>query len=368
MAIIDETNRYIAHTAEGFVLEQRYENRVFGGDDECLRFRDEGTRWVAHSTAIPGTPWKVVYYRNADAAFSLLPSVLSIVGLVTMVCLGIALAIGSWLRRSAKTVLATYIRQVGAIASGRYDLRIHSEFSEFDILSTGIETMASAVSCREAELRAAVAEREALLKEVHHRVKNNLQIVASLLNLELHTLPDPVTAAAFVSSMDRIRSMGLIHETLYGQENLSSVAFDDYARRLIGDLRSVYGKAGVTLTQDLAHVLISLDQAMPCGLILNELITNAFKYGVADRSTAELLVRLGVSGDDIELSVSDDGPGLPDDLDSGAIKGLGLRLIRTLASQLDGTVSWEPRPAGSGLKAMLRFRLAKEPVAGEPVR
>lgn len=355
IAILDETGRFIAHTDMAFVFEQRYETRFPLDVDTTSSFKESGVLWYASSEAIPGTSWRVAYYRNATKAFAVLPSMLGLVGIVTFACLGISALIGIRLWKRTTTIFKSYIQQVGAVADGRYDLKVPSTYEEFSALSASIETMATAVANRETELRRTVAERESLLKEVHHRVKNNLQIVVSLLNLEMNTLTDPETASAFGISIDRIRSMGLIHETLYGQDRLDSIELNEYSRRLISELTRAYGTCRVVLNKNDEQILVSLNQAMPCGLILNELITNALKYAVAGRCDAEIIVELCKSADTITVSVTDDGPGLKPGFEPADSSGLGLQLIRTLAEQLGGTASFESRQDKAGLRARLEF-------------
>ncbi len=355
IAILDETGRFIAHTDMMFVVEQRYETRFPLDVETTSRFTESGVLWYASSEAIPGTPWRVAYYRNATEAFSVLPSMLGLVGIVTLGCLGISAIIGVRLWKRTTAIFKSYVQQVGAVADGHYDLKVPSTYQEFSALSASIETMASAVSNRESELRRTVAERESLLKEVHHRVKNNLQIVVSLLNLEMNMLTDPETASAFGISIDRIRSMGLIHETLYGQDRLDSIELNEYARRLISELARAYGTCRVILKNHNEQILVSLNQAMPCGLILNELITNALKYAAAGRNDAEIIVELVKSADTISVSVTDDGPGLKPGFEPADSDGLGLQLIRTLAEQLGGTASFDPRQDKTGLRASLEF-------------
>jgi len=366
IAILDETGRFIAHTDMVHVIEQRYETRFPLDSAGTSSFKESGVLWFASSEAIPGTPWRVAYYRNATKAFSVLPSMLGLVGIVTLGCLGISALIGIRLWKRTTAIFKRYIRQVGAVADGRYDLKVPSTYQEFSALTASIETMASAVAIRETDLRRTVAERESLLKEVHHRVKNNLQIVVSLLDLEMNMLTDPETASAFGISIDRIRSMGLIHETLYGQDRLDSIELNEYSRRLISELTAAYGTCRVDLKRHDGQILVSLNQAMPCGLILNELITNAFKYAAAGRNDAEIIVELIKSADTITVSVTDDGPGLKPGFEPADSEGLGLQLIRTLAEQLGGSASFGARQDKSGLHACLEFQVDSAMIRTEP--
>ena len=149
--------------------------------------------------------------------------------------------------------------------------------------------------------------------------------------------------------------MGLIHETLYGHNRLDSIELNKYSHRLINELTTAYGTCRVVLKKNDEEILVSLNQAMPCGLILNELITNALKYAVAGRSDAEIIVELRKSADTIIVSVTDDGPGFKPGFEPAESNGLGLQLIRTLAEQLGGTASFKSRDDKTGLRACLEF-------------
>lgn len=356
IAILDDAGRFIAHTDGSFVREQRYETRIPAGDSELIPLKDEkGIRWFASSRDIPDTPWRVVYYRNATEAFSVLPDVLSIVAAVTLICLAAATVFGIRLWGWAKSIFEAFVRQVEEVAAGRYDLKVAGTYAEFSALSSSIETMASTVSSRETELRAAISERDTLLKEVHHRVKNNMQIMISLLNLESRGISDAATSSIFIASMDRIRAMSLIHETLYGQGHLDSIELNEYTRRLAAELSMVHESRRVAMDLGAARIVVTLDQTMPYGLILNELLTNAFKYGLADGGDGVVAVQLWVEGGMVSLSVCDGGPGLNDAAKEGSTKGLGMQLIHSLTEQLGGTIAFVPRERGTGLRAVLRF-------------
>jgi two-component sensor histidine kinase len=193
----------------------------------------------------------------------------------------------------------------------------------------------------EAVLQASLDEKEVLLKEVHHRVKNNLQVISSLLTLQAkHVRGNMEAEAALRDSQQRVRSMALIHEKLYQTQNLAEINLADYVRQLATAIvRSYEGGAKVDLRLGLEAVALGVDQAVPCGLILNELITNALKYAFAGAGRGSLWIDLrALPGQNVELSVRDDGPGLPADLDIHKASSLGLQLVTGLTAQLRGTV------------------------------
>jgi PAS domain S-box-containing protein len=192
-------------------------------------------------------------------------------------------------------------------------------------------------------------EKETLLKEIHHRVKNNLQIISSLLMLQCEQMPAEEVRVALMDSVLRVRSMALIHQQLYGVESLAKIDFGDYARTLAESLRSVLApRARLQVTADLVEVTIGT--AVPLGLILNELLTNAFKYGVPEHSTRtpgrtgpllDVSVEVRTIGDEVSLAVIDSGPGMPENFDIERSRSLGLQLIRSLRRQLRGRFSYD---------------------------
>ena len=207
----------------------------------------------------------------------------------------------------------------------------------------------------EEAIKASLTEKEVLLKEIHHRVKNNLQVISSLVELQTKSLDDPLLRGLFQDVRDRVRSMALVHEKLYQSESLAGVEFADYARSLIGFLTRAHRRAETTvrLKLDLQPVSLPVETAVPCGLILNELITNAFKHAFRGRSQGEITTTLRGGPDGrVSLRVSDDGVGLPAGMDWRESQSLGLRLIYLLAGQLDASVEVK---TGGGTEFLISF-------------
>ncbi len=206
----------------------------------------------------------------------------------------------------------------------------------------------------EERLKHSLQEKEVMLKEIHHRVKNNLQVISSLVDLQAATL-DPALRGQFREVRDRVRSMALVHEKLYQSENLARVEFSDYARSLLTYLWRAHGSgtARIRLTLDLQPVSLSVEKAVPCGLILNELAVNALKHAFAGRAEGEVTVALHTSAEGrVSLRVRDNGVGLPAELDWRESPSLGLRLVQMLAGQLHGTVQ---AVTGAGTEFVIEF-------------
>ena len=189
-----------------------------------------------------------------------------------------------------------------------------------------------------------------LIQEIHHRIKNNLQVISSLLYLQSGYVADPKTKAMFQESRDRVRSMALIHEKLYQSPDLAGLIFRDYLSDLIDSLVQTYGKTLATpaeLDLQVDDMSLDMDMAIPCGLIVNELVSNALKHAFGDGRHPRLIVRASLTEVPHEvdgprellvLEVSDNGIGLPDDLDIETSRSLGLKLVRTLTDQLHGSL------------------------------
>ena len=205
--------------------------------------------------------------------------------------------------------------------------------------------------------RIALKEKEALLQEIHHRVKNNLQIISSLLQLQVSEIKDPPSLAVFRESQLRIRSMALIHEKLYESGSLTHLDLAEYLRDLVQLLVATYARdpSRVRLELDLTSMVVSIDAAIPLGLIANELIANSLKFAFPGGRNGVIRVEAGPLPDHrLQFRVADDGVGFPDGLVIEQATSLGLRLVRMLAGQLDGEGIWEQATAGTSFS--LRFR------------
>jgi len=205
----------------------------------------------------------------------------------------------------------------------------------------------------ERRMAASLREKDILLREIHHRVKNNLQIISSLLSLQEHGVNNPEIQAVLAESRGRVTSMALIHEQLYRSRDFDAIGIEDYLGQLLPRLIAAYkGGRRVSLIQELPAVSLSLDQAIPFGLIMNELVTNSLKHGLKDRDQGEVSVRLTLDGDTLDVIVEDDGAGLPQGFDPAAVNTLGLQIVVLLTDQLRGTLSVESAP---GARFRLRF-------------
>lgn len=227
----------------------------------------------------------------------------------------------------------------------RIDIRTKDEIGE---LAHSMNTMTSRLEAsrlleaqslkNEAELR----EKEILLREIHHRVKNNLQILLSLLRMQSRRLDCPELTGVLGESENRIRSMALIHERLYQSESLSSVHLQPYFESLTSELRHVYtGGQGVGIQIEAEDIHLELDTALPCGLIVSELVSNALKYAFVESGEGHVKISVEEQAGAHHLVVEDDGIGLDAPPSFESKESLGLRLVQMLVDQLDGTLTFQ---------------------------
>jgi PAS domain S-box-containing protein len=195
----------------------------------------------------------------------------------------------------------------------------------------------------EAQLQASLHEKEVLLKEIHHRVKNNLQIISSLLDLQAENVADPRVRAIFEESQHHIQAMALIHESLYQSHDLARLDAADYLGRLSQQLFAAYqgSDARITLKLELERVALEPNRAIPCGLLLNELLSNSLKHAFPHGRMGEIHISLQACSERLTLRVRDTGVGLPEGFDFRHTDTLGLQLVYLLTEQLGGTITLE---------------------------
>jgi len=214
----------------------------------------------------------------------------------------------------------------------------------------------------EQAMAASLHEKEVLLREIHHRVKNNLQIISSLLSLQEQGLDDPAIQGVLAESRGRVTSMALIHEQLYLSHDLREIDVEGYLRQLIPRLVSSYrGNRNIATHLELSPVLLSLDQAIPFGLVVNELVTNSLKHGFRDSAHGTVFITASLEEGDVILVIEDDGTGLAKEFDLHAVTTLGLQIVTMLAEQLRGHLTVEP---AVGARFKLRFPL-NQPAPGQ---
>jgi two-component sensor histidine kinase len=194
----------------------------------------------------------------------------------------------------------------------------------------------------EEKMASSLEEKELLLKEIHHRVKNNLQVVSSLLKLQTNYVKDDISHDILLDSQNRVRSMALVHQKLYQSKDFSQIDFTDYIAQLSEYLFDAYKNENIDLSIKTEEAKISIDIAIPCGLIINELVTNSLKYAFPGGKSGKVDIELNhLYKSHYELIVKDNGAGFPKNVDFRNTHTLGLQLVNTLVGQIDGEIEME---------------------------
>ncbi len=223
----------------------------------------------------------------------------------------------------------------------------HTDVHQLELLAAGVwfqirrKRIEEELRSNEQQLRVSLEEKEVLLKEIHHRVKNNMQIISSLMNLQKLSIDNEEYRAAFTDSQNRIKTMALVHEKLYRSDNLTNINIREYVRSLVTDLVDTYeggtGRTAVDIRVE--SMSLEIDTAIACGLIVNELVSNSLKYAFDDVQSPEIGVSLEKTDSAYRLAVTDNGAGLPDHVDPARSTTLGLQLVSNLTHQLGGTLT-----------------------------
>ncbi|BDZ69725.1 histidine kinase dimerization/phosphoacceptor domain -containing protein [Methanobacterium petrolearium] len=194
-------------------------------------------------------------------------------------------------------------------------------------------------------IKASLDEKEVLLREIHHRVKNNLQIISSLMSLQSEYTQEPEILKMFQESKNRIRSMALIHEKLYQSKDLAHIDFAEYLKSLVAMLLGFYHEKSndINVILDCEEVNLEIDTAISMGLIVNELLSNCFKHAFPGKKSGEVIINLSEDGENYLLVVSDNGVGIPEDVDIRSTDSLGLQIVQTLTIQLKGNLEHETK-------------------------
>jgi two-component system, sensor histidine kinase PdtaS len=239
---------------------------------------------------------------------------------------------------SSKTVELRFLKKNGEWAN----VRVSGKNMISDPIIKGIVLNIFDITERiqiENQLKKNIVEKDMLMKEIHHRVKNNFMTVSSLLFLQSELVNEPKVTEVFLECQNRIRSMALIHEKLYQSETLSEIDVHSYVQRLVSYIKSSYitGSTNVSINLEIDHsIRLDPEKAISMGLIINELLSNIFKYAFKDKESGNVRIELFRRGDNYNLMVKDNGVGLPKDFNISSSNSLGFRLVEMMSAQMNG--------------------------------
>ncbi|MEM9481749.1 MAG: histidine kinase dimerization/phosphoacceptor domain -containing protein [Verrucomicrobiota bacterium] len=280
------------------------------------------------------------YHKSINAVYSL-------TGIVAVIIFSVGSLIAFVFARQITLPVAALRRYAHEVAAGALDQRVEiKSHDEIGDLAESINKMVNTLMQSQSKLKdsiqqtASLREKEILLREIHHRVKNNMQILSSLFRLQARRADNDEMRTVLTESESRIRSMGLLHEKLYKSESISRINLHDYLRSLTNEImRMSTGRTQpVNLQLNANGVTLGLDTALPCGLIVTELVSNSLKYAFPDQTRpGNIIVSVNKTDDGVyTLLIWDDGVGLPENFDVSQCKSLGMRLVTMLTDQLHG--------------------------------
>jgi two-component sensor histidine kinase len=264
------------------------------------------------------------------------------------------------------SIIETFVRQASialqrrqaeeALRKANEELEIRVKKRTEELAKSNKELQIEITERKKAEerLRASLEEKEVMLREIYNRVKNNMQIVSSLLRLQSESIEDKKLLEMFKVAHDRIKSMALVHEGLYRSRDLARIDFSDYVKRLTTHLFSVYNQVSknINLKLEVEEIYFDINKAIPCGLIINELVTNSLKYAFPEGESGEICVKIDKNLDKYDVIVKDTGKGFPEDEDFLMTETLGMQLVTDLVKQLNGTIHLDRK---DGTKFKINF-------------
>lgn len=324
--------------------------------------------------------WKLLYYRDYQESRSLWRIFFGQFIAIGWVSFSLALVMAIVVGRLLSQPVVSMVKEIEHLAAGDYALRVSGDWpEELARIARQVNFLVEKVQERETDLQLSrvqlsrdLNEKSVMLKEIHHRVKNNLQVVASLLRLQEDNIRDDLDRELFKATELRIFSMALTHEVLYQSETLAAVSIRNYTQALLAQLSDTYATRDLCLDFSCDDFGLILDQAVPFGLIFNELLSNAFKYAFKDSADPCLTVAIRrICADDSDtgsvlLLAADNGPGMPLKSELDAKRSLGMSLISSLTEQLGGTIRWSSPEGGRGVKVELQFRMAIHGTSNHP--
>lgn len=356
--IVDSNNIFIAHPDKKNVRQRNtfeYINRRGCSSqwNGCFVTIDDKD-YLLNFELIEETGWKVGIIKPREELYSgvFRASVIIIIG--TLLSFSFALFVSLIRIKAIFKPIELLTLNSKEISIGNYDIEwTNSKYKEIDELSTSFKKMIDVIKNREENLKNSLKEKELYLKEIHHRVKNNLQIINALLNLQKRKLSDESLITIFSETQNRVLSMATVHEELYRSNNLGKINLKNLINSIVNNLFRTYRlDKPVNYKNNLSEVHTIIDISIPLGLIINEIVSNSLKYAFLNRKDGEININLDEKDGKIIIEISDNGVGLKEDFDIEKTDSLGMSLIFNLTNQLNGKITYINK---DGLKYLIEI-------------
>jgi two-component sensor histidine kinase len=311
----------------------------------------KGVQVLGSALFVPEANWVIIAEKNVKEAFLPLSKIKYIFMYSGGVVFSLVLFFGFVISGKMNVIIKKMIEGTKRIANGdlEHSITIGKRNDEIGEVVESFNSMTI-------KLKELLNEKELLMREIFHRVKNNMQVISSLLSLQCKYIKDEKYIEMFKDCQDRIKAMALIHENLYRSKDLSSIDFNDYIKSLANGLFLSYkmDTSKISLKINIETVSFGIETAIPCGLIINELISNSLKYAFPEGRVGEINISFRSLDDELEIIVSNDGVSFPKDLDFRNTESLGLRLVTNLSeNQLHGKIELN---RSKGTAFQIRFK------------
>jgi two-component sensor histidine kinase len=342
--VLDNNGLVLVHSfADGFPVDLRTANNVMPEQKYNIQtlITEDGSVFDMAVPILKGEAGVVRIGLSAEPIREAVDRITMMAAWIIVIVFIAGLIIASALTITITAPIRELRKASEAIGSGdlshRVSMRSNDEMGQ---LSETFNAMAESLQKTNKELEQSLFDKDMLMKEVHHRVKNNLAVIQSLLRLQLIDITDDKSREHFHDAGNRVKSMAMIHELLYRSDDITRLSSLEYIRNLVNTLFHNYKTStqAIRLQYDIQDIELDVDTMMPLGLIINELVSNALKYAFPDEMNGELSISMKRAGDtSCELVIKDTGVGLPEDLDIKNTKSLGLMIVNSLVNQLRGT-------------------------------
>jgi len=362
IALVDNTGTYIAHSHTKKALQRDVDNNYkslkkdYKGNQIVRKLMYDDTSMICYMMMIKKTDWAIIIYESLDELYAPVLRLYLILALGTIAVILIVLLLFTRQIRRIFHNLKEFIERIKKISMGDYDKFVEIPgYEEFDEVANAFNLMMVNIRDREEKINNSLKEKEILLKEVHHRVKNNMQIISSLFNLQSTNIENDEERFQYEKSSSRVKAMALVYENIYQSEDFTHIAFPKYIANLFDSLIGLFNKFDkVTFENRVDDININLNQAIPCGLILNELLMNSMKHGFPNSATGVIIIDFQLRDHVVYIEYSDNGIGFADDIDFESADTLGFTLIKSLVNQLKGTIEFN---SNEGIKINIEFPL-----------